>query len=68
MLKVQNLKKKYGKFYALKGISFEVPQGHIFGFIGQNGAGKTTTMRIITGLLMADSGAVEFDGVDFIKN
>lgn len=68
MLKVQNLKKKYGKFHALKGISFEIPEGHIFGFIGQNGAGKTTTMRIITGLLMADSGVVEFDGVDFIKN
>lgn len=68
MLKVQNLKKKYGKFHALKGISFEIPDGHIFGFIGQNGAGKTTTMRIITGLLRADSGVVEFDGVDFLKN
>ncbi len=68
MLKVQNLKKKYGKFYALKGISFEIQTGHIFGFIGQNGAGKTTTMRIITGLLAADSGVVEFDGVDLLKN
>ncbi len=68
MLKVKNLKKNYGKFQALKGISFDVQNGHIFGFVGQNGAGKTTTMRIITGLLAADSGAVEFDGIDFIKN
>ncbi len=68
MLKVENLKKKYGKFHALKGISFEIPKGHIFGFIGQNGAGKTTTMRIITGLLAADSGTVEFDGVNFLKD
>jgi len=68
MLKVQNLKKKYGKFHALNGISFEIPKGHIFGFIGQNGAGKTTTMRIITGLLRADSGVVEFDGMNFMKN
>lgn len=68
MLKVKNLKKNYGKFQALKGISFDVQNGQIFGFVGQNGAGKTTTMRIITGLLAADSGAVEFDGIDFIKN
>ncbi len=68
MLKVENLKKNYGKFHALKGISFEIPNGHIFGFIGQNGAGKTTTMRIITGLLAADSGTVEFDGVNFLKD
>lgn len=68
MLKVQNLNKKYGKFHALKGISFDIPSGNIFGFIGQNGAGKTTTMRIITGLLAADSGVVEFEGVDFLKN
>lgn len=68
MLKVENLKKKYGKFHALKGISFEIPKGHIFGFIGQNGAGKTTTMRIITGLLAADSGIVEFDGINFLKD
>ncbi|MBQ9765561.1 MAG: ABC transporter ATP-binding protein [Lachnospiraceae bacterium] len=67
MLKVTNLKKKYGRKQVLKGINMEVATGSIYGFVGQNGAGKTTTMRIITGLLAADSGMVEFEGVDLLK-
>ena len=49
-VEVLDLAKCYGKFWALKGISFSVRKGEIFGFLGPNGAGKTTTLRIITGL------------------
>ena len=68
MLKIQNLKKSFGNTEALKGISFEVQTGEVFGFVGQNGAGKTTTMKIVTGLLAADGGSVEFNGVDLLLN
>lgn len=68
MLKVQNLRKRYGNTEVLKGISLEVQTGEVFGFVGQNGAGKTTTMKIMTGLLAADSGVVEFNGVDLLLN
>lgn len=66
MLKVQNLRKRYGNTEVLKGINLEVQTGEVFGFVGQNGAGKTTTMKIMTGLLAADDGVVEFDGVDLL--
>lgn len=68
MLKVQNLRKRYGNTEVLKGINLEVQTGEVFGFVGQNGAGKTTTMKIMTGLLAADSGMVEFNGVDLLLN
>ena len=45
MLKVDNLKKSFGAFQAVKGISFEVKKGEVLGFLGPNGAGKSTTMR-----------------------
>lgn len=64
MIKVENLSKNYGKFEALKSISFEVPKGVVFGFIGRNGAGKTTTMNILTGLIGFDSGNIIVDGKD----
>ncbi|HME87053.1 MAG TPA: ABC transporter ATP-binding protein [Candidatus Nanoarchaeia archaeon] len=63
---VENLKKTYeGKgnvVQALKGISFKVKKGEIFGLLGPNGAGKTTTTNILTGILTADSGTVLFFG------
>jgi ABC-2 type transport system ATP-binding protein len=68
LIKVVDLKKSYGRIEALKGISFEVKQGSIFGFIGKNGAGKTTTMNILTGLMRFDSGKVLIKGLDFLKN
>ncbi len=68
MLVIKNLTKKYGKFVALDNLNLEIKRGEIFGFVGPNGAGKTTTMKIISGLLKADSGEVYVDGVDARKN
>ena len=62
------LKKNYGQLQALKGISFKVDQGEIFGLIGPNGAGKTTTLRIIATLLTPSAGRVTFLGFDLKKN
>lgn len=67
-VEVHNLKRKYGKVEALKGISFSVPQGEIFGIIGPDGAGKTTLFRILTTLLIPDSGSAKVDGDDIIKD
>lgn len=58
ILTIDNIKKRFGEKKVLKGISFSVGEGSIFGFIGRNGAGKTTTMKIILGLLPADSGSI----------
>ena len=62
MIKVQNLSKIYGNHIAVDDISFEVKEGHIYGFLGPNGAGKSTTMNIITGYLTPTSGTVEVNG------
>ena len=61
-LVLTGLKKSYGSLEAVKGISFSVRSGEIFGLIGPDGAGKTTTMRIIVTLLKADAGEVVFQG------
>jgi len=68
MLKVSNLKKSYGEFEALKGVSFEAREGNILALLGPNGAGKTTTMRIITGFLSRNGGKVEVGGLDLENN
>ncbi|ANQ53273.1 ABC transporter ATP-binding protein [Thermosipho affectus] len=62
MIKVVNLKKKYGDFEALKGISFSIERGIIFSFLGPNGAGKTTTLEILVGLRKKTSGEIYFFG------
>ena len=61
-IEVKNLKKRYAKTEALKGISFRVNEGEIFGLLGPNGAGKTTTIDILAGLLNKDSGEVKILG------
>lgn len=68
MLKISNLTKRYGKFTALDNLNLEIKKGEVFGFVGPNGAGKTTTMKIIAGLIKADSGTVLIDGIDARKN
>ncbi len=61
-LEVDGLNKSYGEVRALDGVSFTVPAGEIFGFVGSNGAGKTTAMRIMLGVLRPDSGQVRWNG------
>jgi len=62
MLKVENLSKSYDDKVALNNVSFEIPEGAIFGLLGPNGAGKTTLIRIINRIIYADQGEVYFDG------
>ncbi len=61
---VRDLRKNFGGFQAVRGISFDVAPGEIVGFLGPNGAGKTTTIKMITGLLAITSGSVEVNGLD----
>jgi ABC-2 type transport system ATP-binding protein len=63
LLNVSQLSKSYGGRRAVDGVSFQVRQGQTVGLIGPNGAGKSTTVSMICGLLRADSGSVELDGV-----
>jgi ABC-2 type transport system ATP-binding protein len=67
IIKVNNLVKKYGDFTAVKGISFEVKEGEIFGLLGPNGAGKTTTLEIIETLREKTSGEVWVKGMNLDK-
>lgn len=67
MIEVQNLSKRYGSFYAVQDISFQVDEGEILGFLGPNGAGKSTTMNILTGYLSASSGVVKINGYDVLE-
>jgi ABC-2 type transport system ATP-binding protein len=61
-LVLDGLVKRFGAVTALDGISFEVPKGEVFGFLGANGAGKTTTMRIVLDILRPDSGTATWEG------
>src|SRR3954470_14719611 len=63
-LVVDHLSKRFGSVVALDDLSFEVPPGQVFGFLGSNGAGKTTTMRIVRGVLRPDAGRVLWHGRD----
>ena len=62
ILQIQNLSKSFGNHKVIDNLSFVVPEHSIFGFIGQNGAGKTTTMKMVLGLLKADSGSISVCG------
>jgi ABC-2 type transport system ATP-binding protein len=64
MIKVSQLKKSYGSFEAVKGISFDVHEGEIFGLLGPNGAGKSTTLEIMETLRLKSSGEVNIAGFD----
>lgn len=67
IIEVQDLVKNYGSFQAVKGISFDVYEGEIFGLLGPNGAGKSTTLEIIETLREKTSGKVLVDGLDLDK-
>jgi ABC-2 type transport system ATP-binding protein len=64
MIEVHDLVKKFGDFCAVDHISFQVPEGKIFGFLGPNGAGKTTTIKMLTTVLQPTSGSIRVDGHD----
>ena len=68
MIEVENLTKSYGKHMALKGVSFQLEKGKIYGFLGPNGAGKSTTMNIMTGYIAPTDGTVRIDGHDIVKD
>lgn len=62
VLEIDRISKRYADIVALRDLSFSVHSGEVFGFVGSNGAGKTTTMRIVMGVLAADSGEVQWQG------
>jgi ABC-2 type transport system ATP-binding protein len=64
ILVVEDLQKSYGDNHAVRGVSFRVARGEIFGLLGPNGAGKTTTISMLTGLFPPDAGTVTVDGLD----
>lgn len=68
MLRIEKLSKTYGKAVALDQLDMTVGDSALYGFVGPNGAGKTTTIKIITGLLQPDEGAVMIDGIDAWKH
>ncbi|MBP9853132.1 MAG: type transport system ATP-binding protein [Patescibacteria group bacterium] len=68
IVQVSDLTKKYDKATVVKGISFEVHEGEIFGILGPNGAGKTTTLEMLETLRPIDGGRAVLDGVDVAKN
>lgn len=65
---VRDLRKSFGEFEALRGVSFEVPEQTVLGLLGPNGAGKTTTVNILTTLLRADSGTAIVDGINVAED
>jgi ABC-2 type transport system ATP-binding protein len=67
ILEVDNLVKKFGTFEAVKGVSFSVEEGEVFGLLGPNGAGKTTTISMLTGLFPPTSGTARVGGYDITK-
>lgn len=68
MIFCNNISKHYGKIQALKDVSFSANEGEIFGIIGPDGAGKTTLFRILTTLILPDSGNATVDGFDVVKD
>jgi len=67
-VKVDNIKKSYGAVQALRGVSFAAERGEMFGLIGPDGSGKTSLFRVMTTLLLADSGTASVDGFDVVKD
>ncbi|MDR1527803.1 MAG: ABC transporter ATP-binding protein [Dysgonamonadaceae bacterium] len=65
---VSKLNKRFGNIQALNDVSFEIERGELFGLIGPDGAGKTTLFRILTSLLLADSGSAVVDGLDVVND
>lgn len=67
MIEVNNLRKKFGDVEALKGVSFSVKPGEVYGLLGPNGAGKSTTIGILCGLVVPDAGQASLAGIDIAR-
>ncbi|MBL4937083.1 ABC transporter ATP-binding protein [Clostridium sp. YIM B02515] len=67
VLELNDVHKSFGKIEIIKGISFEVKEGEVYGFLGPNGSGKTTTIRMIVGLIKPNSGNIRINGYDVQK-
>ena len=67
MITVEHLTKCYGDFTAVSDLSFEIEEGHVYGFLGPNGAGKSTTMNIMTGCLSPTKGRIRINGHDIFE-
>ena len=68
MIRVEEVHKSFGKVQAVRGVSFEAPDGRITGLLGPNGAGKSTTLRILYTVLKPDSGTAKIDGHDVVND
>lgn len=68
MIRLEGLRKTYGKFVAVNGLDLHVPRGELFGFLGPNGAGKTTTLRMIAGIMRPSAGRVWLGGDDLLTD
>lgn len=68
LLKIHNLTKRFGKFYALDGVDLELNEGEVYGFIGPNGAGKSTTIKAILGMLKPTQGNIEIFDKNALKD
>ena len=67
MIQVSNLTKYYGDFLAVNDLTFEIRDGHVYGFLGPNGAGKSTTMNMMTGCLSPTEGTIRIGGFDLLE-
>jgi len=68
MIRLAGLSKRYGRQLALRPLDLEIPAGQLVGFLGPNGAGKSTTLRLLTGMLLPDSGTAEVFGHDVVSD
>lgn len=68
MLSVEGICKKFGNKQVLNNLTFKIAKGEIYGFVGPNGAGKTTTMKILSGLLKADSGVISYENKNLLED
>jgi ABC-2 type transport system ATP-binding protein len=67
LIEVVGLRKRFGEIEALRGVSFHVAAGEIYGLLGPNGAGKSTTINILCGLVQPDAGEARLDGIDVVR-
>src|SRR5262245_51582631 len=68
LIEVSGLRKRFGEIDALRGVSFHVDGGEIYGLLGPNGAGKSTTINILCGLIRPDSGDARLAGIDVARS